>query len=55
MVAYLQCQDIKVRGWVAIDDVPELYSKGCPVIIADPDRGFDAECAIRLREYLELE
>ena len=50
--AYLKDQNTEKENWVAIDDDPEHYPKTAPVLLTDPNTGFDAECATRLWEYV---
>jgi HAD domain in Swiss Army Knife RNA repair proteins len=48
VVAYLKRNGMEGRPWVALDDDPEHYPAGAPVILVDPTRGFDDEAADRL-------
>ena len=50
--AYLKAQSTGSKNWVAIDDDPEHFPTTAPVLLTDPDVGFNAECAIRLWEYV---
>ena len=38
--------------WVAIDDDPSLFPQGSPVLLTDPNKGFDTECGDRLVKLL---
>lgn len=38
--------------WVAIDDDPSHFPAGAPVLLTDPNRGFDAGCAAKLVKLL---
>jgi hypothetical protein len=49
--AYLHCQDRGESSWIAIDDDPEQYPRGVPVLLTDPSRGYEAACAVRPREF----
>jgi hypothetical protein len=46
--AYLNGRE---SSWIAIDDDAEQFPKGVPVLLTDPAKGFDAACAVRLREF----
>lgn len=51
------CAYLKHEGqdpWVAIDDDAEQYPPSAPMLLVDPDKGFDAECSLRLVEYLRV-
>lgn len=52
IMAYLEERKITAMPWVAIDDTPAHFPKGCPVIFTDPKKGFDAECADQLVQIL---
>ena len=50
--AYLKDQNAEGENWVAIDDDPEHFPEDAPVIVTNPQQGFNSECAIRLWEYV---
>ena len=49
---FLQEKKVTALPWVAIDDDPLHFPPGSPVLITDPQKGFDAECAARLVKML---
>ena len=52
---YLMKRGIEHENWLAIDDDPEHYPKGSSLLITDPNKGFDADCALRLQALLRPE
>ena len=40
--------------WVAIDDIAEHYPPDAPIVVTDPDIGFDEQAALVLELYLSL-
>ena len=48
VVAYLKRNGPEGRPWVALDDDPEHYPAGAPVVLVDARKGFDEEAADRL-------
>ncbi len=46
--AYLKRNGQDGGRWVALDDDPEHYPAGAPVILVDPSKGFDDDAAKRL-------
>lgn len=50
--AFLKEKKATALPWLAIDDDPEHFPAGSPVLLTDPNRGFDAECAVRLVKML---
>lgn len=50
--AFLEEKRVKALPWLAIDDDPAYFPAGSPVLFTDPDKGFDAECALRLVSML---
>lgn len=49
--AYLR-RRAPTEPWVALDDDPEHYPPGAPVVLTDPSRGFDDATADALRARL---
>ena len=49
VMAYLERNGLRDRPWVAVDDDPLHYSASASVVLTDPDCGFDAEAASKLR------
>jgi len=47
---YLKQAKATETSWLAIDDDPAHYPEHAPLLITDPYRGFDADCAKRLQE-----
>lgn len=52
VAAYLHAVGASVSRWIAVDDKPALYGPGAPVIATHPARGFDADAAIALDQWL---
>ncbi|MDO8294594.1 MAG: HAD domain-containing protein [Gallionella sp.] len=50
--AFLEEKKVTALPWLAIDDDPAHFPAGCPVLFTDPNKGFDAECAVRLVKML---
>lgn len=50
--AFLEGKHLMALPWVAIDDDPSYFPPGSPVLLTDPQKGFDAECAARLVKLL---
>lgn len=48
VLACLKRRGLEETGWVAVDDDPELYPAGSPVLLVDPSQGFDSEAAAGL-------
>jgi hypothetical protein len=51
---YLRQNQSENSNWVAVDDIPEHYPPGAPVVVTDADIGFDRNSAEELSEYLDL-
>lgn len=49
---FLEENKLTALPWVAVDDDPAHFPKGCPVLFTDPGKGFDAECAAQLVQML---
>lgn len=49
---YLESKKLIGMPWVAIDDDPQHYSKGSPVLLTNPKNGFNAESAKQLVQLL---
>lgn len=52
VLAYLRQQSAEGTPWVAIDDIPEHFPPGAPVVVTDAYQGFDVTAAARLTDYL---
>ena len=52
ILMYLKRHNIETNPWVAIDDDPSHFPQSAPVLITDPNKGFDADCVTRLWEYV---
>ena len=52
---YLKKPGVEAKRWIAIDDDPELYPKGAPVLVTDPNRGFDHNCTNKLGQLILAE
>lgn len=50
--AYISRNKLRGVRWIAVDDDPEAYRTGAPLIRVDPALGFNNECAQRLRAWL---
>ena len=46
--AYLRNEGLQDEPWLAIEDDPAAYPAAAPLLMTDPDRGFDEESARRL-------
>jgi len=53
VLSYLCTHNEEDAKWVAIDDDPEHFPKGCTVILTEPSIGFNHTPALELREILE--
>jgi len=53
VLAYLKRHGLDGEPWVAIDDDPEHYPASAPVVLVNPDVGFDADSAPAVRERLQ--
>ena len=52
ILTFLQEKKVTTLPWLAIDDDPAHFPPGSPVLLTDPQKGFDAECAARLVKLL---
>jgi HAD domain in Swiss Army Knife RNA repair proteins len=52
VMAYLKRKGLEGAAWVALDDDPEHYPAGAPVILVDPSVGFDEQAGRRLLSML---
>jgi hypothetical protein len=50
--AYLNRNKLHGMRWVAVDDDPEQFRPGAPVIKVDPALGFNEDCGKQLRAWL---
>jgi hypothetical protein len=53
ILAYLKQNGAERRQWVAVDDTSAHYSRGVPLILVDPARGFGRDEAEKLVEMAE--
>ena len=51
--AYLKRRIEGETPWIAIDDFAEHFPAGAPLLLVDGDQGFDAQCADKLKSFLE--
>lgn len=49
---YLAQRGLDDAAWIAVDDDPENFPPGAPLLQVDPATGFDHACARRLRAWL---
>jgi hypothetical protein len=52
ILKYLANHSTNSETWVAIDDSPDLFPPEAPLLLTQSDTGFDAACAVRLRQML---
>jgi hypothetical protein len=52
VLAYLKRHGLQEEVWVALEDDPEHYPASAPVVMVDPDVGFDSDRAREVRERL---
>lgn len=52
ILLFLENKKVTAVPWLAIDDDPAHFPKGSPVLLTDPQKGFDAECSARLVKML---
>ena len=52
VLAYLRHHSAEGTPWVAIDDIPEHFPPGAPVVVTDAYYGFDGKAAAQLADYL---
>ncbi len=50
---WLKKNKVQNDSWIAIDDDPEHYPAECPVIITNPDEGFNEQISTKLINMLE--
>lgn len=50
--AYMNRNKLHGVRWIAVDDDPENYRPGTPLIRIDPALGFNEDCALRLRSWI---
>lgn len=50
--AFLSSRNLDRMPWIAIDDDPEHFPPGSPVLFTDPEDGFDADDAAHLVKVL---
>jgi hypothetical protein len=50
VLSYLKTAQALEARWLAIDDDPAHYPANAPLLVTDPYRGFDQDCADRLRD-----
>ena len=52
ILMFMREKKVTALPWLAIDDDPAYFPPGSPVLLTDPQKGFDAECAARLVKSL---
>lgn len=52
VIAYMNRNKMSKMRWIAVDDDPEAYRPGAPLIRVDPSLGFDDRCAQELRAWI---
>ena len=52
ILAYLDSKYLNNKKWIAIDDDPDLYPGDTPLLITDPQQGFDEEAAMKLKALI---
>lgn len=52
ILTFLREKRVTALPWLAIDDDPAYFPPGSPLLLIDPQKGFDAECAERLVKLL---
>lgn len=52
IMSYLHTYGGDEVPWIAIDDIAEHFPPEAPVIVTNPDNGFDGATALQLREFL---
>ena len=50
VLAYLRSRGLEDRPWIAIDDNPLHYPSRCPVLLIDPEVGFNRDAGRQLVE-----
>lgn len=53
IIAYLRQQSLEARPWLALDDDPRLFPKGCrELVLLDPAKGLDSAMDAVLRQRI---
>ncbi len=52
ILAFLQEKKVAALPWVAIDDDATHFPPASPVLLVDPNKGFDAVCELRLVQMM---
>ena len=52
ITAYLNRNNLRGTSWIAVDDDPEGYRPGAPIIQVNPALGFNAECSRKLTDWI---
>lgn len=52
ILAFMREKKVTALPWGAIDDDPSHFPPGSPVLLTDPQNGFDTACAARLIKML---
>lgn len=52
ILAFMQEKKVTALPWLAIDDDPSHFPPGSPILLTDPQNGFDTACAARLVKLL---
>ena len=53
ILAWLKKNNAQNDRWVAVDDHPEHFPEECPVIITNPDEGFNESITIKLIDMIK--
>jgi hypothetical protein len=53
VLGFLRDRGLQGETWIPIDDDPAAYPPGAPVLMTDPERGFDEDAARRFREMID--
>ncbi|KAA1257179.1 hypothetical protein LF1_54850 [Rubripirellula obstinata] len=52
ILRYLDDRTVPADAWLAIDDSADLFPRDAPLLLTQPDTGFDSACAVKLRQLL---
>ncbi len=55
VLAFLRTHGLEAEPWIALDDDPLHYPDSAPVILTNPELGFDEFVARRLREVIAVQ
>lgn len=54
ILKYCARHEIGGDAWLAIDDSAELFPAHAPLLLTDPEVGFDSACIVSLWEYMGI-